>query len=262
MARSLNPTDPEMRDAVAFLCRWLLEQVGLEDLWDKDGPSARAMALLEANGGKLEGAERILLMVAWVLWSGRGQVLLADVVNDLSSAQLRTVGEALVLCSGGYLAIERWAASRGWRLASDAPPIPEAAMPRVRSLSGILPPPPNELPALPTADQMQAALLESFSLEMPSNLKQLAKLTSVDGLSDIAMDSIQVFAARRRIRGAGVVTVSLEWGGDPAEDTPGSAAFRFTYEAEQRADGKLLVLWKKVDTSRSWEEARPDGPAV
>lgn len=253
MTRSLNPTDPEMRDAVAFLCRWLLEHVGLEELWDKDGPSARAMALLEANGGKLEGAERIVLMVAWAIWSGRGQVLLAEVVNELNPARLRAVGEALLLCGGGYLAIERWASSRGWRLAHDAPPVPDASMPRARPLSDLLPPP-GELPPIPTAEQVQAALRESFNLELPANLKQLAKHTSVDGLSDIAVDSIEVFAARRRIRGSGGVTVSLEWGTDPIEETPGSAAFRFTYEAEQRADGKLFILWKKVDTSQSWEE--------
>ncbi len=240
-----------MRDAVAFLCRWLLEHVGLEDLWDKDGPSERAMTLLEANGGKLEGAERTMLMVAWALWSGRGQVLLSTLVNDLNAAQLRAVGEALVLCSGGYLAIDRWAAQRGWRLASDAPPVPDATLPRVRPLSGMLPAA-AELPPVPASEALNPLLMESFTLEMPANLKQLAKHVVVEGLSDVQVDSIQVFPARRRIRGSGTITLSLVWGEDP-QDTPGGASFRFSFEAEQRATGSLTILWKKVDTSQVWE---------
>jgi hypothetical protein len=77
---------------------------------DVNGPTERAIALLESDGGPLSSGERIVLLSAWQIWSGEGKVTLGDVTYRLDGRNLRAIGTLLVAVAGGGAAIDVWLA--------------------------------------------------------------------------------------------------------------------------------------------------------
>lgn len=232
-----------MADAIALLCRSLLERVGLDDIWGSGGPTTRATALLEADGGKLAPAQRALLLVAWALWNGRGNLLLSELIRDLGPDHLRAVAEALTLYSRGYEAVARWVSSSARGPAHEPPPVPGSAM-----IEAVVPEALRELPSPPTEAELGAALLASFSHEPPPSFKKLARRTIADGVTDVRIESTQDLPTRRRLKGIGLLTVTLEWSDDP-DDSPGSATLPFSFEGEQQQNRTIAITSKRVDTS-------------
>lgn len=98
-------------EQLARTCRALCSLAGLGSLWTLEGPSPRAMALLEADGGPLSSGERVVVLAAWNIWNGSGNVSLSDVVHRLDDRCLAALGSLLVAIAGGGSAIDRWLAA-------------------------------------------------------------------------------------------------------------------------------------------------------
>jgi len=80
----------------ARVCRAIarLRAYGRPDLWTEDGPTERAVELLEQNGGTLSRGERVLLLLAWEMWDGSrsaARVSVGELV-DLDDECLGIVG--------------------------------------------------------------------------------------------------------------------------------------------------------------------------
>jgi hypothetical protein len=63
--------DQEQRVAV---CHALLRKVGLDGLWNDDGPTAKAKEIANNDGRPLWGSERVLMMFAWRVWNGSSEM--------------------------------------------------------------------------------------------------------------------------------------------------------------------------------------------
>jgi hypothetical protein len=94
----------------ACVCTALCDVARLDEMWTVSGPTERAIALLESDGGPLSSGERIVLLSAWQLWSGEGKVTLGDVAYRLDGRNLRAIGTLLVAVAGGGAAIDAWLA--------------------------------------------------------------------------------------------------------------------------------------------------------
>jgi hypothetical protein len=85
----------------ARACRTLMDQLFVKDLWTNDGPTEKAIDLLQKNGEGLSSGERVLFLAAWELWNSTGQLRFADLLR-LDDAKLHAVGSLLVaLAKGG-----------------------------------------------------------------------------------------------------------------------------------------------------------------
>jgi hypothetical protein len=82
----------------------------MAELWSSQGPTDEAMALLETDGGPLSSGERMLLMIAWSIWNGRGHVTVADVLHRLDGTSLVMLGKLLVAAGRGGDSIDAWLA--------------------------------------------------------------------------------------------------------------------------------------------------------
>jgi hypothetical protein len=81
---------------LARACRALLASVRLARLWTTDGPTPEALALLEANGGPLSSGERIMVLAAFALWNGSGELRLAEVVATLDRERMAALCSLLI----------------------------------------------------------------------------------------------------------------------------------------------------------------------
>lgn len=93
---------------LARTCRALCSLAGLGSLWTLEGPSPQAMTLLETDGGPLSSGERAVVLAAWNIWNGSGNVNLSDVVHRLDDRCLAALGALLVAAAGGAGEIDRW----------------------------------------------------------------------------------------------------------------------------------------------------------
>ena len=84
--------------------------MGLAELWMEEGPSKKAEELLEMDGGSLAGGQRIMLKIVWLLWNGRGDVSLSDLVRELDAEHLTVISSLVVAMARGPDAIDRWLA--------------------------------------------------------------------------------------------------------------------------------------------------------
>ena len=87
--------------------RVLLTRVALEDLWNNEGPTERAVELMEAGGAALEPAPRTIFLAAWSIWSRVGSLPFADVVR-LDPAHVEAVCSLLVALTRDGATVESW----------------------------------------------------------------------------------------------------------------------------------------------------------
>jgi hypothetical protein len=92
----------------ARACRALLATVGLERFWTAGGPSARAVELLEADGGPLSSGERVVLLAAFAFWNGGGSLRLAEVIHVLDLGPSEAICSLLLAVKQGASAVEDW----------------------------------------------------------------------------------------------------------------------------------------------------------
>jgi hypothetical protein len=91
----------------ATVCLVLLDQVGLAHLWTEDGPSEKAKALIEADGGDLMGEARLLLLTAAGIWNGEGGPTLGE-LRSLPPPLLVAVASLMRCLGTDAEAIDQW----------------------------------------------------------------------------------------------------------------------------------------------------------
>jgi hypothetical protein len=87
--------------------RVLLARVNLEDLWNNEGPTERAVELMEAGGAALAPVPRTMFLAAWSIWSRVGSLPFAEVVR-LDASQLEEVCSLLVALTRDGATVEAW----------------------------------------------------------------------------------------------------------------------------------------------------------
>jgi len=88
--------------------RVLLASVGLANLWTFDGPTARAVALLEANGGTLSSGEAFMLLVAFDVFNGHGNATIGRLLGVLDARRTELVAGLLVAVASGAEHVDVW----------------------------------------------------------------------------------------------------------------------------------------------------------
>ena len=89
------------------LCQTLCQLAGLSEMWTQDGPTPRAVDLMHAEGGTLSRSERTWFLLAWAVWNGDRQLVVADLLRLDARGQL-LVGTLLGALAAGSQAVERW----------------------------------------------------------------------------------------------------------------------------------------------------------
>ena len=85
----------------ARVCKALCNQLFVKGLFTEEGPTERAIDLLEEGGGTLSSGEQVLFRAAWDLWSSEGQLPFAGLLR-LDDPKLLALGSLLVaLAQGG-----------------------------------------------------------------------------------------------------------------------------------------------------------------
>jgi hypothetical protein len=89
------------------VCMVLLDQVGLAHLWSEEGPTEKAKALVEADGGDLLGDQRLMLLTCHGLWADEGGPTMGE-LRSLAPPLLVAVA-SLMRCMGtGPEAVDQW----------------------------------------------------------------------------------------------------------------------------------------------------------
>lgn len=86
----------------------LLESVSLDHLWTLDGPTRAALKYRDANGGPLSSGERILLLAAFDLWNGTGNLKFGEVPGPLDPRRARKLLSLLSAITCGSDAVDQW----------------------------------------------------------------------------------------------------------------------------------------------------------
>jgi hypothetical protein len=86
------------------VCRAFCARARLSQLWTEEGPTTQARDLAEHSGGPLSCGERLLLLVAWSLWSACSHVF-----YNLDGTSLVMLGKLMIAAGqGGGAAIDAW----------------------------------------------------------------------------------------------------------------------------------------------------------
>jgi len=92
----------------ARVCRAFCARARLGDLWTDERPTAEAMALVERDGGPLSSGERLLLLLAWSIWSGDGPVSVGDALASMDGVSLAMLGKLMTAAAQGSSAVDAW----------------------------------------------------------------------------------------------------------------------------------------------------------
>lgn len=95
--------------------RVLLARVGLDDLWNNEGPTDRAVELLEAGAAALSPEQRTIFRAAWAIWSRSGSLPFADVLR-LDPELLEVLCSLVVVLRRDGATVESWIESSDARL--------------------------------------------------------------------------------------------------------------------------------------------------
>jgi hypothetical protein len=87
--------------------RVLLARVNLGDLWNNEGPTDRAVELLETRAATLSPTERTLFLAAWAIWSRVGALPLAE-LRLLDADHVEAVCSLLVALTRDGATVEAW----------------------------------------------------------------------------------------------------------------------------------------------------------
>lgn len=75
-------------------------------------PTEAAVQVLEGHD-PLSGGERRMVLFAWALWNGSGDLLVADILNVLDRPRLKLLGGLFAAMCGGPVALDRWCDENG-----------------------------------------------------------------------------------------------------------------------------------------------------
>jgi ABC-type transport system involved in cytochrome bd biosynthesis fused ATPase/permease subunit len=100
----------------SLCCRALLRRVRLEHLWEEDGPTKRAVEMIE-QGSPLSSGEDLMLRIAFDLWNARGNATVGRVCAVLDDDHTEAVCSLLIARARGGQAIVNWLARY------DVPPV-------------------------------------------------------------------------------------------------------------------------------------------
>jgi hypothetical protein len=93
---------------LALACRALLAQARLERFWTSAGPTREALELLEADGGALSSGERVMLLGAFAIWNGSGDVRLAEIIDTLDVRWARPLCSLVISAKHGPDHVDSW----------------------------------------------------------------------------------------------------------------------------------------------------------
>lgn len=97
---------------ISLCCRALLKRVRLERLWTETGPTAEASELLKTRGGPLSSGEALMVLIAFDLWNGHGNVSLGRMLDVLDGDHMVAVCTLLIAVTRGEGAIDAWLAEQ------------------------------------------------------------------------------------------------------------------------------------------------------
>ena len=90
----------------------LLRPVHLGHLWTDSGPTDHGIELFRDRGGPLSHGQKLMLLAAYDIWNGRGEVTLGDLLSVLDGTNLEALGSLMVALSSmdGQTAVDHWIA--------------------------------------------------------------------------------------------------------------------------------------------------------
>src|SRR6266550_22879 len=91
---------------ISAAVRVLLTSLRMEHLWTSEGPSDRALEMLEQSGGPMSRGEQLVLRVCFDFWSGRGKANLGDLLNVLDGTRIRLVASLMIAVVDGATAVD------------------------------------------------------------------------------------------------------------------------------------------------------------
>jgi hypothetical protein len=100
---------------LALVCRALCTRAGVPDAWTPDGPAGVAFAVQEGRD-PLSSGQRVLVLVAWALWNGTGDLTIARLLDVLDGEHVRALAGLLVARVDGADAVDAWLRDHGPRL--------------------------------------------------------------------------------------------------------------------------------------------------
>lgn len=98
------------RRLLARVCDVLLTSSGLEGYWDDTGPSPLAAEQRATPSDELTSSQRMVLEFAWTLWSGEGELKVADLLQETDDGALVKLGTLLVGAAYGERGVSDWLA--------------------------------------------------------------------------------------------------------------------------------------------------------
>jgi hypothetical protein len=87
--------------------RVLLARVSLDDLWNNEGPTDRAVELLEAGATALSPEQKTIFRAAWAIWSRSGPLPFVDVLR-LDPGHLEALCSLVVVLTRDGATVESW----------------------------------------------------------------------------------------------------------------------------------------------------------
>ncbi len=102
--RHMHFRDARQRAAV---CRTLLAQAGLQELWDERGPNWNAQRRIQREFRRLPRDAATLVLTCWAVWDGTGLAAVSDLFS-LTGRNLAAVGELLNALAQGPPAVDAW----------------------------------------------------------------------------------------------------------------------------------------------------------
>lgn len=106
-------TAPSTDGERARVCRILVRQADLANLWTPEGPTPLAQDLLQQNGGTMSSGQRVLFLLAWVIWKtplDPTKLKASEILGCLDDDHLHLVGTLLGAISHGHEALQQWLA--------------------------------------------------------------------------------------------------------------------------------------------------------
>ena len=105
--------DPSTNAERTRVCKILVRQADLTNLWTPEGPTPLAQDLLQQNGGTMSSGQRVLFLLAWVIWKAPldpTKLKASEILGCLDDDNLHLVGTLLGAISHGHEALEEWLA--------------------------------------------------------------------------------------------------------------------------------------------------------
>lgn len=91
----------------ARVCRILNQDVPGE-LWANTGPTSATISIVEKNGAGLSAGQRILVLLAFNIWTGEASDISFTDFFRLDSNTIKMIGSLLIAKADGANEVDRW----------------------------------------------------------------------------------------------------------------------------------------------------------